>query len=65
VASATEILQDDALSLREKLQQSGVQVHYLEWTHTPHAFPVMCRWLPEARAALDSTAQFIRQHLSL
>jgi acetyl esterase/lipase len=65
VASATEILQNDALSLREKLQQSGVQVRYLEWAHTPHAFPVMARWLPEARAALDSTAQFIRQHLAL
>ena len=65
VASATEILQDDALTLRDKFQQSGVQVRYLEWAHTPHAFPVMARWLPEARVALDRTAQFIRQQLAL
>ena len=65
VASATEILQDDALTLRDKLQQSGVQVRYLEWPYTPHAFPVMARWLPEARVALDRTAQFIRQQLAL
>ena len=63
VASACEVLQDDALLLRDKLQTSGVPVHYQEWRKAPHAFPVLARWLPEARAALDGTAQFIRQHV--
>ena len=62
VASACEVLQDDALFLRDKLQTSGVVVGYLESAKAPHAFPVLARWLPEARAALDDTALFIRQH---
>ncbi len=63
VASAREVLQDDALFLRDKLQTSGVAVLYQESAKAPHAFPVLARWLPEARAALDGTAQFILQHV--
>ncbi len=61
VASATEILLHDAVSLRDKLQNSGIEVDYLEWPNTPHAFPVFARWLPEAREALRRTARFIRR----
>lgn len=64
IASATEILLDDALSLRDKLQKSGIKVEYLEWANTPHAFPVFARWLPEAREALKRTARFIRQNVA-
>ena len=62
VASANEILLDDALVLRDKLQSAGIPVDYVQWAHAPHAFPVLARWLPEARAALERTARFIRQH---
>jgi acetyl esterase/lipase len=62
VASAKEILLNDAVDLRDKLQSSGIAVDYVQWSHTPHAFPVLARWLPEARAALDRTALFIQKH---
>jgi len=62
VASAKEILLEDAAVLRDKLQSSGIAVDYVQWAQTPHAFAVLARWLPEARAALERTALFIRQH---
>ena len=43
---------------------AGGQVELLEWAHTPHAFPVMARYLPEGRAALDQAARFIRQRMA-
>ena len=62
VASANEILLDDAMALREKLQDSGIPVDCVQWAQAPHAFPVLARWLPEGRAALEHTARFICQH---
>ena len=61
VASSAEILIDDARRLQQLLLAAGGQVELLEWANTPHAFPVMARYLPEGRAALDQTARFIRQ----
>jgi acetyl esterase/lipase len=43
---------------------AGGQVELLEWGHTPHAFPVMARYLPEGRAALDQAVRFIRQRMA-
>jgi acetyl esterase/lipase len=40
---------------------AGGQVELLEWANAPHAFPVMARYLPEGRAALDQAARFIRR----
>ena len=64
VASSAEILIDDARRLKQLLLAAGGQVELLEWANTPHAFPVMARYLPEGRAALDQTARFIRQQLT-
>ena len=64
VASSAEILIDDARRLKQHLLAAGGQVELLEWANTPHAFPVMARYLPEGRAALDQTARFIRQRLT-
>jgi acetyl esterase/lipase len=59
VVSQSEILLDDALQLHQKLQAAGGDSRCLQWAHTPHAFVVMARLLPEARDALDQTAQFM------
>ena len=64
VASRAEILIDDARRLQQQMLAAGGQVELLEWANTPHAFPVMARYLPEGRAALDQTARFIRQQLT-
>ena len=64
VASSAEILIDDARRLKQLLLAAGGLVELLEWANTPHAFPVMARYLPEGRAALDQTARFIRQRLT-
>ena len=61
VASCAEILIDDARRLQQRMTAAGGRVELLEWANTPHAFPVMARYLPEGRAALDQTARFIRQ----
>jgi acetyl esterase/lipase len=61
VASRAEILIEDARRLQQQMLAAGGQVELLEWANTPHAFPVMARYLPEGRAALDQAARFIRQ----
>ena len=59
VVSRSETLLDDARRLHRLLTSLGAQSACLEWAHTPHAFPVMARLLPEARDALRQTADFI------
>jgi acetyl esterase/lipase len=61
IASRAEILIDDARRLQQQMLAAGGEVELLEWANTPHAFPVLARYLPEGRAALDQTARFIRQ----
>ena len=64
IASRAEILIDDARRLQQQMLAAGGEVELLEWANTPHAFPVLARYLPEGRAALDQTARFIWQHLA-
>ena len=59
VVSQSEILRDDSLRLHQKLQALGSESTCLQWKHTPHAFAVMARLLPEARDALRQTAKFM------
>ena len=61
VASRAEILIEDTRRLQQQMLAAGGTVELLEWANTPHAFPVMARYLPEGRAALDQAARFIRQ----
>jgi len=63
VVSLSEILRDDALRLHQQLQAAGCDSTCLHWKHTPHAFPVMARLLPEARDALRQTAGFMTRVL--
>lgn len=63
VVSLSEILRDDALRLHQQLQTVGGDSTCLQWKHTPHAFPVMARLLPEARDALRQTAGFMARVL--
>ena len=63
VVSLSEILRDDALRLHQGLQAAGCDSTCLHWKHTPHAFPVMARLLPEAREALRQTAGFMARVL--
>jgi hypothetical protein len=63
VVSEVEILLDDALRIHQALQSVGGDSSCLKWRHTPHAFPVMARLLPEAREALRQTASFIERVL--
>ena len=63
VVSQSEILRDDALRLHQLLQAAGGDSTCLQWKHTPHAFPVMARLLPEARDALRQTAAFMARVL--
>ncbi len=64
IASKVEVLLDDARRLHEKIKCSGGDSEYVQWKNPPHAFPVLTRLLPEARQALDKTAQFMNGHLS-
>jgi len=63
VVSLSEILRDDALRLHQLLQAAGGDSTCLQWKHTPHAFAVMARLLPEARDALRQTAAFMARVL--
>jgi acetyl esterase/lipase len=63
VVSLSEILRDDALRLHQGLQAAGGDSTCLQWKHTPHAFPVIARLLPEARDALRQTAGFMARVL--
>ncbi|MFT5575351.1 MAG: monoterpene epsilon-lactone hydrolase [Bermanella sp.] len=64
IASRSEVLLDDATRLHTNIRTQGGDSSYLEWEKTPHAFPAMSRFLPEAREALDRSASFIAQHLA-
>ncbi|MBW2939895.1 alpha/beta hydrolase [Zhongshania aquimaris] len=63
IASRSEVLLDDASRLHNEIEKSGGRSRYLEWQKPPHAFPVMSRFLPEARSALRQSAAFITEHL--
>lgn len=64
IASRAEVLLDDATALHHKIQELHGDSTYLEWPNPPHAFPVMSRFLPEARDALKKSAAFITEHIA-
>ncbi len=64
IASRVEVLLDDATALHHKIQELRGDSTYLEWPNPPHAFPVMSRFLPEARDALKQSAAFITEHIA-
>ena len=56
----TEILRDDTLRMAERLRGQGAGVTLDLWPEGIHAWPLAGRWLPEAGAALDRIAAFLR-----
>ena len=59
--SGTLILRDDSVRMTARLRQQGAHVSLDEWDDAPHVWHLLDGWLPEARAALTATAEFIRQ----
>jgi monoterpene epsilon-lactone hydrolase len=62
IASRIEVLRDDSRRLRDSIETAGGTVTYREWKNVPHAFPVFCKFLPEAKRALKDSAAFIGAH---
>ena len=62
-ASRGEILLDDSLRLANRLRQAGAKVELRLSSGTPHAWQVMAGLLPEADAAIDAAADFLRRHM--
>ena len=61
---STEILLDDAKTIAKKCEKAGVEVILKVWEKAPHAFPILVKFLPEARAAIEQTADFFRTKLN-
>lgn len=62
-ASRVEILLDDARAMAARLDASGGDVVLDLWESTPHVWQVYHGRLPEADAAIDAAALFLRRHL--
>ncbi len=63
VASSNEILMDDTVYLARRASAAGVDTTCHIWPTLPHAFPLFAGIFPEALAARDEMARFMRQHL--
>ncbi len=64
-ASQTEILLDDARRMAGRLREAGGDVTLDLWPDCPHVWQIFDGWIPEARDALQKTADFTRGCLSL
>jgi len=60
-ASTSEVLRDDAIRIAAKAQEQGVTVELSMKENLPHAYPGMCRALPEARATIRDVAVFLNR----
>jgi epsilon-lactone hydrolase len=62
-SSRAEVLRDDARSLAARLRADGVAVVHDECRGVPHVWQIYQGTLPEADAALDRAATFLRRSL--
>ncbi len=60
LAGSTETLLDDTRRIAERARAAGVSVDCQIWPDLPHVWPIYAPFLPEARRALDLSAQFVR-----
>jgi acetyl esterase/lipase len=60
-ASDSEVLLDDSARLAEKAEKAGVSVSFRTWHKLPHVWQFFAPFLPEARAALDDAAEFVKR----
>ncbi len=65
LVGADEVLLDDSVRLAARAREAGVTVELEQWPVVPHAWPVMGRWLPEARRAVERARHFAARHGAL
>jgi acetyl esterase/lipase len=63
-SSRAEVLRDDARALAVRLAADGAPVEHDEHGAVPHVWQLYQGWLPEADAALDRAAAFLRRALA-
>ena len=63
-ASDTEILYDDGRRMVERLQQAGGDATFEPWSNCPHVWHIFDGWIPQARTALQDTADFTNRCLN-
>jgi acetyl esterase/lipase len=64
-ASRAELLADDARAMAATLARDRVAVRLDLWDDVPHVWQIFHGLLPEADAALDEAAAFVRDRLAL
>ena len=60
---STELLLDDARRMHAALVAAGGESRLAIWNDTPHGWHLLAPWVPEAGAALDDVAGFVRSHV--
>jgi monoterpene epsilon-lactone hydrolase len=60
-ASGAEVLLADSTRLVEKARAAGVAVEFEIWPKLPHVWQIFAPFMPEARAALAKTSDFVRE----
>jgi len=63
MASRSEILEDDAVTLAARLREAGGDVQLDLWRRTPHAWPVFAGLLKQADNAVARAGAFINRRL--
>ena len=63
-ASQTEILLDDARRITDHLHAAGGNSALDLWVDCPHVWQIFDGWVPEARDALQRTADFVQSQLN-
>ena len=60
---STEMLLDDARRMHASLLAAGGESRLAVWEDQPHGWHLLAPWVPEAGAALDDVAGFVRAHV--
>jgi acetyl esterase/lipase len=60
--SEVETLRDDSYMVAQRARDAGVAVEIISREDAPHAWPVLCSLLPEARSDLRNITKFISRH---
>lgn len=60
---STEILLDDARRVARAARAAGGYAELEIWPRQPHVFPAFAAFLPEGRAAVTRTADFVSRHV--
>jgi epsilon-lactone hydrolase len=58
--ASDEVLLDDSTRLAERARAAGVRVELKTWPVVPHAWQLAPAKIPEARASLRESGEFLR-----